>query len=88
MEEYGAEALEIEFLGYRDVFRELDDGTPTHWLGLDFLVLVDPAQVEIKEPEMFDDAGWFTLDSLPSPLHSQVNIAFERHLDRFREKLT
>jgi 8-oxo-dGTP diphosphatase len=41
-EEYNAKALEIEYMGYRDMHRKLDDGTPTHWVALDFAVLVDP----------------------------------------------
>ncbi len=78
-EEYGADALAIEFMGYRDIFRKLDDGTPTHWLGLDFAVLVGRNQVKNNEPEMFDDIGWFTLDNLPSPLHSQVPSFFTKY---------
>jgi 8-oxo-dGTP diphosphatase len=70
-EEYAATPKEITFLGYRDVFRELDDGTPTHWLSLVFLALLDPAQTKINEPHKFDDSGWFKADELPSPLHSQ-----------------
>lgn len=70
-EEYGADAIEVEFLGYDDVFRELTDGTTTHWLAMRFAVLVDPKQVSIKEPEAHDKGGWFTRDKLPSPLHSQ-----------------
>lgn len=31
-EEFDADAKIIDFMGYRDVFRTLDDGTPTHWL--------------------------------------------------------
>jgi 8-oxo-dGTP diphosphatase len=86
-EEYGAAALKVEFLGYRDVFRELVDGTPTHWLGLDFLVLVDPAQVRVMEPDMIDDSGWFTLDELPTPLHSQVSVALEKFGGAFQERV-
>src|SRR6266568_2651079 len=54
MEEYNATPLEMEFMGYRDVFREMD-GIQTHWLAMDFLVLVDPAEVKIMEPDMVDD---------------------------------
>lgn len=71
MEEYGVEALETKFIGYFDAFRKSLDGLPTHWLAMCFAVQVDPSQVQIKEPEMVDDQGWFTLDKLPSPMHSQ-----------------
>ena len=78
-EEYGTKPVAIQFLGYRDAFRELADGTPTHWVVLDFLVRVDRASVVISEPEMFDDSGWFTANNLPSPLHSQIPFALKKY---------
>lgn len=70
-EELLADAKEIKHLGFRDVHRELDDGTKTHWVSLDYIVLVDRNQVKLGEPEVMDELGWFTLDTIPSPLHSQ-----------------
>src|SRR5688500_1166248 len=64
-EEYTAVPRAIEFMGYRDVFRSLPNGDATHWLALDFAVQVDADDVAIGESDKFDDAGWFTLDSLP-----------------------
>jgi len=84
-EEYGATAEKITFLGYRDAFRSLADGTPTHWLGLDFAVLVDKKQMKINEPHMFDDASWFNLDELPQPLHSQIPVALEMYGDQLKK---
>lgn len=78
LEEYGAHAQKIDFLGYRDVFRKLPDGTPTHWLLLSFAVLVDKGEVKNNEPGVLDDVQWFTLDTLPQPLHSQQEPFFER----------
>lgn len=71
-EEYTATPLKVDFMGYRDVFRTLADQTQTHWLALDFVVLVDPKSVVINEPDKFEDSGWFTPDNLPQPLHSQI----------------
>lgn len=82
-EEYGADVISFEFLGYDDVFRKLEDGTPTHWLALRFAVLVDPAQVSICEPEAHDDGGWYTRKNLPSPLHSQ----FPPFLKKYKKEL-
>jgi ADP-ribose pyrophosphatase YjhB (NUDIX family) len=82
-EEYSSTPLDVEFLGYRDVFRELPDGTPTHWLALDFIVLVNRDEIKINEPDIFDDSGWFTLDNLPSPVHSQLHCTLENN----RQKL-
>lgn len=81
-EEYNAKVLNFEFLGFRDVHREIA-GQPTHWIALDFKVLVDPAGVKINEPHKFDDLGWFTLEKLPSPTHSQL----PEFLEKYRQKL-
>lgn len=82
-EEYDVEPLEMELMGYRDVFRKSDDGTPTHWLCMDFAVKVDPSKVRINEPDMIDDSGWYSMGELPSPLHSQIPVC----LDLYRDKL-
>jgi 8-oxo-dGTP diphosphatase len=82
MEEYCANILEYEFLGYRDVHRQ-QNGQPTHWVALDFKVLVDKEQVRNGEPDKLDDLKWFTLDKLPKKLHSQI-IA---HLKKYKNKL-
>lgn len=82
-EEYGANAHKIDFIGYMDLLRELPDGTKTHWLLVEFAVLVNKAEVTNNEPEILDEIGWFTLDALPSPLHSQI----PRFLDRFRDNI-
>jgi len=84
-EEYDAEAKDIEFIGYFDAFRETPEGVPTHWLAMCFAVRVDPAEVKINEPDLFDDGGWFTLDSLPSPPHSQIGIFMNLHSARLKE---
>lgn len=69
-EEYGTSVLEAEFLDFRDVHRQ-HSSCPTHWIALDFKVLVDRAAVINGEPDKFEAVGWFTLDALPTPLHSQ-----------------
>jgi len=81
-EEYCTNILDYEFLGYRDVHRERT-GVKTHWVALDFKVLVDREKVKIGEPHKFDEIGWFKLDNLPSPLHSQIPNA----LNLYKEKL-
>jgi ADP-ribose pyrophosphatase YjhB (NUDIX family) len=80
-EEYDADVLDFEFLGYRDVHRQ-HGKLPTHWIALDFKVLVDPKQVKINEPHKFDDIGWFDLNDLPSPMHSQHEYFFQKYRDR------
>lgn len=81
-EEYCTDVLDYTFLGYRDVHRE-HNGQKTHWLALDFIVLIDPDKVNIGEPHKFDEIGWFKLDALPQPIHSQL----PKFLDLYKQKL-
>lgn len=83
-EEYCTEILEYEFLGYRDVHRELD-GKKTHWIALDFKVLVNASTVKIGEPYKFDDIGWFQLDNLPDNIHSQLPLFFSKYQNQLQE---
>ena len=81
-EEYCTDVIDFEFLGYRDVHRE-HDGYPTHWIALDFKVLVDPAKVRNGEPHKFDAVEWFTLQTVPENIHSQL----PKFLDAYADKL-
>lgn len=81
-QEYCTNVISFEFLGYRDVHRE-HEGIKTHWIGLDFKVLIDKEKVKNGEPQKFDDIGWFTLDTLPNPVHSQ----FPKFLELYKYKL-
>jgi ADP-ribose pyrophosphatase YjhB (NUDIX family) len=80
-QEYCTEVLKAEFLGFRDVHRE-HDGVPTHWIALDFKVLVDRSKVANGEPHKFDALEWFRLDALPENLHSQFPNFFRLYLDK------
>jgi 8-oxo-dGTP diphosphatase len=84
-EEYGATPKRIDYVGFDENFRMLDDDTPTHWISFHFAVLVDRADVRNNEPESFDDIGWFTLDTLPSPLHSLQKPFFEKYKTELQE---
>ena len=81
-EEYCTDVLDFEFLGYRDVHRE-HDGRKTHWLALDFKVLIDRNKVKNGEPHKLEAVEWFTLDNLPSPTHSQ----FPNFLKLYKDKI-
>src|SRR3989344_3524223 len=80
-EEYGVEPIAYEFLGYLDLFRN-QNGIDTHWVSLEFLVLIDPAKVINGELRKFDEIGWFRRDNLPSPLHSVMPLIFEKFKDK------
>ncbi|MCB5909262.1 NUDIX domain-containing protein [Streptomyces pinistramenti] len=68
-EEYVADPLAIETLGVRNILR----GDPvSHWVAVLFAVEVDPGRVALGEPHKFDALGWFSLEDLPRPQHSQL----------------
>lgn len=71
-EEYCAPVLKYDFLGYRDVHRKDKNGVKSHWIALDFAVLVNRKKVKNGEPHKFDKIGWFKLGHLPQPMHSQL----------------
>lgn len=82
MEEYCSEVLDYEFLGYRDVHRE-HEGRKTHWVALDFKVLIDRNKTGNGEPHKFDAVEWFKVENFPSPLHSQ----FPNFLKLYKDKI-
>ncbi len=82
-EEYGTDVISYEFLGFRDVHRKLKK-RKTHWLALDFKVLVDPKKVKNAEPHKLDQVAWFHLDNLPKPVHSQFPDFILRYKDKLR----
>lgn len=87
LEEYNAIPLKTEFLGYLDVFRKTPSGVPTHWLAMIFAVLVDPKDIKINEPDMVDDYGWFSMENLPSPMHSQFKLWTRKHEQKLKKIL-
>lgn len=81
MEEYCTDVLDYEFLGYRDVHRKINEKS-THWIALDFKVLVDRNKVKNGEPHKLEDVCWFTANSLPKPTHSQFPLFLELYKDK------
>lgn len=77
-EEYGTTPISYEFMGYRDMHRE-HQGKKTHWIALDYRVLVDPSTVRNMEPHKHDEIGWFKLGEFPEPLHSQYPAYLEKY---------
>lgn len=81
-EEYGTNPKEVEFLGFDESFREHGD-VRTHWIGFRYRVLVDRAQVVNNEPEKHEELGWYRIDALPEPLHSEL----PKELEKYKEYL-
>ena len=76
-EEYGTTPSDIKFIKAYDAHRKLADGTDTHWVAIVYTAKVDSKKAKNNEPYKIDDIGWFRLNSLPSPLHSQVKHTLE-----------
>ncbi len=83
-EEYGTYPIEAEYLGLDECFRE-EDGVKTHWLVFRYKVLINRAEVVNNEPEKHEKLGWFTLDELPTPLHSNLPRELEEYGAKLRE---
>lgn len=78
-EEYKATPLNVEFIGYRDVFRGQEASVP-HWIAFDFKVEVDPTVVVMGEPHKMDELRWMTIEqilALTEPVHSQLFSTIE-----------
>jgi len=70
-EEYGVKPKKIEYVMTKNVLRD-NAGTNTHWVVNMHMVHVDPKKVKNNDPKYIDELGWFSIDNLPSPLHSQL----------------
>ena len=81
LEEYGAEAIELDYLGFDEILRDHND-QQTHWLSVRYKVRVDRDAVRINEPDKIDELRWVTMDALPDPLHSQLDWLIEKYRDK------
>ncbi len=81
-EEYCTDVKEYEFLGFRDVHRA-HGGVKTHWIALDFKVLINKDKFGNGEPHKFDEIRWFKKDELSTPMHSQ----WPEFLRKYKDKL-
>lgn len=84
-EEYCTRVLAADFLGYRDVHRKDEKGRKTHWLALDYKVLVDPGKVKNGDSIKHERIDWFTLKTLPEPMHSQWGEFLRLYRDRLEK---
>ncbi len=71
MEEYCTKPLKIDYVATQNMIRT-HEGKKTHWMNNIHCALVDPKTVRIGEPDKIDEIGWFPIDALPTPLHSQI----------------
>jgi 8-oxo-dGTP pyrophosphatase MutT (NUDIX family) len=80
-EECNAKVINIEKLGVREVFREVE-GQQTHWIQHDFLVEIDPTEIRINEPDKCLELRWCALDEIPEPRHSQFPVFLHKYKDK------
>jgi 8-oxo-dGTP diphosphatase len=76
-EEYCADVTDLQMIGVKANLRE-HEGVKTHWVLFVWTAKVDPSQVKIGDPHAIDALDWFTLDNLPTPLHSTVPFELEK----------
>src|SRR3989344_7257402 len=86
LEEYGCEGEIQEQLPALDLFRELN-GVKTHWIAVPFFLKVNRDEVKNGEPHKIEEIGWFTLDTLPEPLHTGFAHAFGSYRNFFEKYL-
>ena len=82
-EEYCTDVLDYEFLGYRDAHR-IHNEIKTHWIALDFKVLVDRKKVRNGESHKFEKLDWFKFGKFPKPLHSEYNKCMKQYKNRLK----
>jgi 8-oxo-dGTP diphosphatase len=78
-EEYCTDIINSEFLGFRDVHRIDEKKNKTHWIALDFKVLINRKKVKNGVPDKHSEIEWFRIDNLPNPLHSQFPLFFKKY---------
>lgn len=79
-EEYLTKPVSIQKTRSGTALRQ-NNGHLTHWVYVNYKVLVKPEDIQIGEPHKVDEIGWFTRDTLPQPLHSMFPIALEVALE-------
>lgn len=75
----------VIFIDCKDILKNEEGKITKHWIGIEYLVEVDPAEVRIGEPDMCDAIEWRSLDDIPSPLHFGVKETIE-NVRAFLEK--
>lgn len=76
-EEYNAQLGELKLLEPVTLNR-VHNGKATHWILFVWTAKVlNIPDVRINDPRAIDEIGWFTLDTLPSPLHSATLLELE-----------
>ncbi|HRN96721.1 MAG TPA: NUDIX hydrolase [Candidatus Levybacteria bacterium] len=81
-EEYGVKGKIQEQVPPHSIIRT-HNGKETHWLAIPFFVKVNLKKVINNEPHKIDEIGFFTLDTLPTPIHSGVEKSMKKYSEFF-----
>lgn len=81
-EEYNTSIRKAELLGFRELHRKDEKGRKTHWISVDYKVLVDRSTVKNGDPKKHEEIGWFRLDGIPKPTHSQMPLFLKKYKAR------
>ena len=71
-EELCIEPIETTFMNFKEVIQRNGEQIIKHWVNFEYLVLVNPENVKIGEPNKCDAIEWRKLDNVPEPLHFGV----------------
>ena len=88
LEEYGCEGEIQEQLPAHSILRE-HNGIKTHWLAVPFFIKVDLNKIKKNDSEKIEAVDFFTLDDLPTPLHTGAAFTMEhfgKHFAKYRSK--
>ncbi len=83
-EEYGCNGEIQEQLPIHSIFREWK-GKQTHWLAIPFFVKIQPNEATNNEPHKIEEIGWFSLDDLPTPLHTGFSFTLNKYSEYFNK---
>jgi len=86
-EEYGVKGEIVGSIPAHSILRE-NQGVKTHWLAVPFFVKVDISQVRNGDPDKIEEISFFSLDNLPSPLHTGVSFTMQKfagYFDKYRK---
>jgi len=51
----------------------------THWLVVPFFIKVNLKKVRNNDPDKIDEVGFFSLDKLPTPLHTGLAYTLKKY---------
>lgn len=90
LEEYGCEATIVGALPPHSIFRFMEHKGKqrlSHWLAIPFFVEVNPKKVRPAEPQKIPAVGWYSLETIPTALHTGFGITFQKYHSTFVEML-